>query len=145
MKQARSFIWIPCCILCILIAACGTSTQASSAFTQLTVHRDATRTSMGKEFPALNKTVTDAASVKRLYNAAQNLPVAKGAYNCPVAFYNVQYKTTFYQDTKAVHTLTLIIAGCRFATLDGDNHIASDAFLKLFQQTLNLTTLTPDN
>lgn len=153
--------------ICLFLAACGGSATspgvASSATnTQPTTGSDATpspaagaptilhvtRTdpSATNNIGPLDRTVTDAATVQKLYTMAQQLPLyptgTSISQNC-LNDMGVIYHLDFRQVSTEVQRMNLDPGNCKILYLSQtDLRQASDAFLSLLKQALQVNSLT---
>ena len=153
-------------LLCFFLSACGGSAPASSAPSTTTNSSSAsgststppptgaptvlqvTRTdpSATNNIGPLNKTVTDAQTVQDLYTMAQKLPVYPTGTSISQSCLNdlgVIYHLDFRQDNTEIQRMNLDPGNCKILYLtQTDLRQASDAFLSLLKQALQVNSLT---
>ncbi|GER90279.1 hypothetical protein KDW_44410 [Dictyobacter vulcani] len=99
------------------------------------------------ELAVINKRITNAAAVQKLYQAALALPEASSALrHCP-ADYGMAYKLTFLDHDTKIKTMELKITGCQALSIDTDtifNHKdardTNTAFNDLFSHTIGFAS-----
>lgn len=153
-------------LLCFLLSACGGSASAPtapSATTSLSSVTGSTSTMLPTGAPTvlqvtrtdpsatnnigpLNKTVTDAQTVQDLYTMAQKLPVYPTGTSISQSCLNdlgVIYHLDFRQDSTEIQRMNLDPGNCKILYLSQtDLRQASDAFLTLLKQALQVDSLT---
>lgn len=140
--KSNSVATILCGVCLLLVAACGQSggaTEASNKPTALHV------TLPGSQYPTsllhpVDKTITDAQVVQRLYTAAISQPVVpkSPSTSCPAELPDdPTYHLVFLNGRTVLQTADLEATGCQFLRF-GPNDVRSPdpAFLALFQRTL---------
>jgi hypothetical protein len=127
------------CVLALMLAGCGSPALGA---TGPALH--VTRTGFG--LPALDVTVTNAAQVRRLFDAALALRnVPEGAmFACP-ADWGTRYHLTFTAHDSAPVEMTLDASGCRFLFVEpsGPSYFQTDAFRALFSEVTGITPIEP--
>jgi hypothetical protein len=156
--------WLCALLLCLLLAACGGSSSAlpvgsntnagGGATTPVpangptVLHVTRTDPSVTNNLGPLDRTVTDVQTVQHLYHAALALPAYAVGSSISQSCLNdlgVIYHLDFLQGTTEVQRMNLDPGTCKILYLSQtDLRQASDAFLNLFKQALQLSSLTAD-
>ena len=154
-------------LLCCFLAACGgptsssvtpTTTASPQATTAPTtspsspggsptiLHVTRTDPSATNNIGPLDKTVTDASTVQNLYTMAQKLPAYPTGTSISQSCLNdlgVIYHLDFRQDSSDVQHMNLDPGNCKILYLSQtDLRQASDAFLNLLKQAIQVNSLT---
>jgi hypothetical protein len=132
--MARALV---CGMLALALAGCGNPALGASG---PALH--VTRT--GWRLPPLDVTVTNAARVRRLFDAAMALrKVPEGAvFACPIDF-GTEYHLTFTAHNSPPTEMSLDGAGCRFLNIEpsGPGYFQTDAFRALFSQVTGIAPI----
>jgi hypothetical protein len=121
----------------VLLMSCSTDPGSKVPTTHfLRVTRNS---SVGpNHFPAFSRNINDSASVTRLYNAIQALPLMSGIYNCP-ADDGLQYQLAFSFSSSSKQQMILDAAGCQQISINQSTaRLTNEAFWSLFAQTLGV-------
>ncbi len=157
----RSF-WLFSLLLCLLLTACGGSSSASPALPNsnptgsattsapangpTVLHVTRTDPSPTNNLGPLDRMVTDAQTVQKLYHTALTLPVYAVGSSISQDCLNdlgVIYHLDFLQGATEVQRMNLDPGNCKILYLSQtDLRQASDSFLNLLKQALQLNSLT---
>lgn len=158
----RSFWLYSLLLCCLLLAACGGSSAAQPALPNsnptgsattpapangpTALHVTRTDPSPTNNLGPLDRTVTDAQTVQRLYRTALSLPayaVGSSISQGCLSDLGVIYHLDFLQGTAEVQRMNLDPGTCKILYLSQtDLRQASDGFLNLLKQALQLNSLT---
>jgi hypothetical protein len=154
--------WLFALLLCLLLAACGGSSSATPAVSNTNstggattpvpatgptvLHVTRTDPSVTNNLGPLDRTVTDVQMVQNLYHTALALPAYAVGSSISQSCLNdlgVIYHLDFLQGTTEVQRMNLDPGNCKILYLSQtDLRQASDAFLNLLKQALQLNSLT---
>lgn len=141
----RRFIVTTLCGACLLLlVACGQSAGAAGnahaanlpTALHVTLPPSPYATSL---YHPINKTISDAAAVQRLYAAALALPATPktGTVMCPNEIPGLTYHLVFLDGNRVLRTADLDATGCQWLSFGlHDIRTTTPAFLALFQRTL---------
>lgn len=154
-------------LLCLFLTACGGSASAPASTSTTTNTPSATGSTSTTSSPTdgptvlqvtrtdpsatnnigpLNKTVSDAQTVQDLYTMAQKLPVYPTGTSISQSCLNdlgVIYHLDFRQDSTEIQRMNLDPGNCKILYFtQTDLRQASDAFLNLLKQSLQVDSLT---
>ncbi len=103
----------------VVLAALAVAVTVACAPEPQTLHvQRFTENSAVSRFEPLDRTITDPAVVRQLYDAVLALPPKPpGNYFCPISF-GLRYRLTFAAGPKATRVVILEGDGCRVAHLD---------------------------
>ena len=142
MIQKRTFFVL---LLFFLLAGCGSASASGrvhSSPTALRVVR-VSNNPYGSHIVPFNQTITDTTGVQRLYTAIQQLPDARGTYNCPKDI-GLVYHLSFLQGTTSMQQMDLQASGCQFLRISKtDTRITNASFLSLFTTTIGIASIIP--
>ena len=132
-------VGVHCCVM-VLLMSC--STNPGSQVPAMHFLRVTRNSSVGpNHFPAFRRTIDDSASVTRLYNAIQALPLMSGIDNCP-ADDGLQYQLTFSLSSSFRQQMTLHATGCQQISINqSTGRLTNEAFWSLFAHTLGVPKL----
>ena len=154
--------WLFALLLCLLLAACGGSSSATPAISNTNstggattpvpangptvLHVTRTDPSVTNNLGPLDRTVTDVQTVQNLYHTALALPTHAVGSSISQSCLNdlgVIYHLDFLRGTTEVQRMNLDPGNCKILYLSKtDLRQASDAFLNLLKQALQLNSLT---
>lgn len=148
------------CMLLLVICSCGSTANATSTTTPaipVTYVSPSPTPSptilqvtrvlplVTSSLPSVDKAITDANEVQKLYSMALATPVVpKGAImHCPAALAHYQYRLLFSYNKLIVSQMTLDNEGCIFLRINSDPrvHEANNGFINFFLKTIGRSSL----
>ena len=130
----------------LLLAACSATSGPPSGNAPDTLRVVRPVDAYGKHYPAFSTTVTNAAAIQQLYQAAYALPgLLPGNVNCPAGF-GLVYHLTFLYHTSVVQVMNLEADGCQNLHIGQSNvRRTTLTFLLLAAKTIGVPSLIPAN